>query len=128
MSVKRNHDLAAFVLPYVIRAFALTFAAFFVVAAVYLFVPFGAGALKVITAVISVIVILTVSYSASKASESVLAGGITALIYSVIHSLAAVIFGIIPFLSVRTPFIIVTGFLSGLIGGVFGGGGRMKRR
>ena len=102
--------------------------AFLFVAAVYLFVPFSPLVLKVITAAVSVCVILIISYTSSKEAASVLTGGITALIYSVLHSFFAVVFGVIPLLSVRTPFMILTGFLIGLIGAVFGGGSKIRRR
>ena len=128
MSEKRDFGVLAFFLPFTLLGMVLTLAAFLLVAAIYLFVPFSPLILKVITAAVSVCVILIISYTSSKEAASVLTGGITALIYSVLHSFFAVVFGVIPLLSVRTPFMILTGFLIGLIGAVFGGGSKIRRR
>ena len=128
MSKERDFGVLAFFLPYTLLGIALTFVALLLLSAVYLFIPFSPRILKFIAAAVSVCVILIISYSSSKESGSVLTGGITALIYSVIHSLLAVIFGVIPFISVRTPFVIATGFLIGFIGAVFGGGREIGRR
>ena len=110
MSQKKDHGFITFFLPFVAIGFVLTLIAFLFVAVVYRFVPLSSAVLKVITAVISVCVLLIISYLSAKEAASVITGGITALIYSVIHSIFAVLSGSVPLLSVRTPFIIATFF------------------
>ena len=128
MSQKKDHGFITFFLPFVAIGFVLTLIAFLFLAVVYRFVPLSSAVLKVITAVISVCVLLIISYLSAKEAASVITGGITALIYSVIHSIFAVLSGSVPLLSVRTPFIIATGFLIGLIGAIFGDGSVRGRR
>ncbi len=125
----KNYGFAAFLIPFVVLAFALTIAVMLVLALLYMFIPFSESVLEIITMVSSIIIVFVVSCLAGKASGSVLTSGIVGLVYTVIRSIIAVALGVVPLLDIRTLFIIITGFLIGILGGILGSdGGRKKRR
>ena len=125
---EKNYDFFFFLLKYEIMAFLFTLIAFVFVAAVFIFILIPSKVLSIISLAVSVIVLIIVSAKAGKDSGSVITGGMVALIFAAIRAFLAIVFGMVPLLSVRTPFEIITGFLIGVIGGIIGAGNNLGRR
>ena len=117
----------AFFLPYIVLSFLLTIGAFFVVGLVYTFIPIPEQALEPTALVITVAVLVVMSFSVGRATSQAgwLSGSILTLIYTVIMCLFGLITGNMPW--IKVPFIIITGFLIGALGGVLGINTRPKR-
>ena len=124
----KDTGMIGFFLRYVFIALAATAVCFAAVAAVYVFVPFSANTLRLVALIISVLVTLFVGGKAGKDSASVLTAGVTGLIYALLRSVISIAAGFTPLLALRTPFEIITGFLVGIIGGIFGAGTTKRRR
>lgn len=124
---KEDAGLIVFFIRYVLMALMLTAVSFAVLAVVYIFIDIPSNVLEIVTLAISVVVLLIVSFAVGKESAIPLTAGCVGLIYAAVRCLLAVIFGFVPFLSVRTPFELVTGFLIGMIGGILGSSGGRRR-
>ncbi|MDP4118276.1 MAG: TIGR04086 family membrane protein [Bacillota bacterium] len=125
---KSSEGFVAFFLPYAALEFIFTIVAFAVVALIYVFIPLSDGILRIITIVISVVVMFIVSASVGRETASAISGGIIALIYTLVRYIISISFGFVPFLSIKTPFVIATGFLIGIMGGILGSSTRPRRR
>ncbi|MBQ3053643.1 MAG: hypothetical protein IJC89_01910 [Clostridia bacterium] len=124
----KDYNMFSLFMPFVGMAFLLTIIGFFAVGLVYIFVPFSVWMLKIISLVISIISLVIVTCVAGRRTASVFTGGIIALIYSVIRWIIAVATGSLYILSFRSPFVIISGFLIGIIGGIIGTGTATRRK